>query len=90
MEEVTEALEEVTLTALGCEVDAERGDGVLGGVPVELCHQQVVVLHAQRELLHIWGGGTRGDCHHGHPPPHTPPVSLGTTRMGGGSAGDNE
>ena len=75
MEEVTEALEEVTLTALGCEVDAERGDGVLGGVPVELCHQQVVVLHAQRELLHIWGGGGQGGIvTMATPPPHPPGV----------------
>ena len=61
--------DKVALTALGCEVDAERGDGVLGGVPVELRHQEVVVLHAQWELLHIWGGRRGGgDCHHGSPP----------------------
>ena len=66
-------MEEVTLTALGCEVDAERGDGVLGGVPVELCHQQVVVLHAQRELLHIWGGGDKGGLSPWPPPPPKPP-----------------
>lgn len=35
------------------EVDTESSDGVLSRVPVQLSHQQVVVLHPQRKLLHI-------------------------------------
>lgn len=44
---------EEILTGFGCEVDAESRDGVLRRVPVQLSHQQVVVLHPQRELLHV-------------------------------------
>ena len=38
---------------LGGEVDGDGGHGVPGGVAVQLRHQQVVVLHPQRELLHV-------------------------------------
>lgn len=41
------------LTGFGSEVDAESSDGVLGWVSVQLGHQQIVVLHPQRKLLHI-------------------------------------
>lgn len=41
------------LTGFRCEVDAKSGDGVLCRVSVQLRHQQVVVLHPQRELLHV-------------------------------------
>lgn len=51
------------LTALWREIHAEGGDGVLRGVAVQLGHQQVVVLHAQWEFLHVcleWGGESAG------------------------------
>lgn len=45
------------LTCLGGEVNAQRGDGVIGGVVIELSDEKVVVLHPQRELLHVCGQG---------------------------------
>lgn len=44
-------------TCLGSEVNAQRGDGVIGGVVIELSDEKVVVLHPQRELLHVYGQG---------------------------------
>ena len=43
----------VLLTGGGGAVDAESGDGFLAGVLKQLRHQQVIVLHAHRELLHV-------------------------------------
>lgn len=41
---------------LGREVDGYGGNVIVGRVVlVELRHQQIVVLHPQRELLHICG-----------------------------------
>ena len=41
------------LTGLGCEVDTECSDGVIRRVVVQLCHQQIIILHPQRKLLHV-------------------------------------
>ena len=41
------------LSGLGREVDAEGGDRVAERILVELGDEQIVVLHAQRELLHV-------------------------------------
>lgn len=45
------------LTCLGSEVNTQCGDGVIGGVVIELSDEKVVVLHPQRELLHVYGQG---------------------------------
>lgn len=44
------------LTGFGSEVDTEGSDPILCRVPVELADKEVVVLHAQGELLHVWNG----------------------------------
>lgn len=41
------------LTCFGGEVNAQRRDGVIGRVVIEFSHEEIVVLHPQRELLHV-------------------------------------
>jgi hypothetical protein len=40
----------------GGEIDRDGGDLVVGGVLVEFRHEEVIVLHAKGELLHVWEG----------------------------------
>lgn len=47
------------LTGFGREVDAEGCDAVFCWVPVELTDKEVIVLHAQGELLYICRGWNR-------------------------------
>ena len=39
--------------SLWCQIHGNGSHGVSGGVTIQLRHQQVVVLHPQRELLHV-------------------------------------
>lgn len=43
------------LTGFGGEVNTQRSDGVVGRVVVELSDKEVIILHPQRELLHVCG-----------------------------------
>ena len=41
-------------TCFWCEVNSQRCNTVSSVISVHLCHQQIIILHPQWKLLHVW------------------------------------
>lgn len=46
-------LTEAAPTGFRCEVDGQRGDGVIGWVVIKLRHQEVIIFHSEGKFLHV-------------------------------------